>query len=81
MKIHEFTVYGGQTENAQGKQFWPDYIKLRLPRSVQLEIIKFLATSLQDDNMEEASINFIGQYVDHGEKDQEELFGPVDNAG
>ena len=81
MKLHEFTVYGGQTQGEDGNQLWPDYISVKLPRAIQLEIIKFLATSLQDEEMTEATINFIGEYKKNGEKDQFELFGPVDNAG
>ena len=75
MKTHEFTIYGGQSQNEQGGQEWPDFLSIKVPKSIQLEIIKFLATSLQDEKMEEATINVVGKIAATGEKTQQELFG------
>lgn len=80
MKIHEFTIYGGQKDE-EGRQHWPNFLSLKIPRSIQLEIIQFLAKSLQDEEMKEATINLVGSLEDKGERSQDELFGPVDNAG
>lgn len=76
MKMYEYTVYGGQTQDEDGKKLWPDYMSLQLPRGVQLEIIKFLATALQDEKMEVATLNFVGLLDMTGSKDQDELLAP-----
>ncbi len=77
MKMYEFSAYGGQTEDEDGKKLWPDFLSLQLPRGVQLEIIKFLANALQDENMEVATLNFVGLLDMTGSKDQDELLNPA----
>lgn len=80
MKIHEFTIYGAQKDE-NGRQYWPNFMSIKIPRTIQLEVIEFLVRSLRDEKMTEATLNIVGELEDKGEKSQDELFGPVDNAG
>lgn len=75
MKVNEFQVYGGQNQKDDGTVEWPDYMSVTIPRQIMLELIKFMASSLQDENMEGATINFVGQLSYRGEQSAEELFG------
>ncbi len=81
MKIHEFEIYGGQTQDDQGNQVWPDYVRVKVPRAVHVELIQFLVKSLSDPEMETSTINFVGELETTGEKTVEEMFGPTPNSG
>lgn len=77
MKIHEFEIYGGQTQDEEGNQEWPDYIRLKVPRSVHVQLIQFLTKALGDKEMEHSTVNFIGELQGKGEKTTAEMFGPT----
>lgn len=81
MKIHEFEIYGGQEKDDKGNNIWPDYVRVKIPRVVHAELIKFLVTSLNDPEMENSTINFVGELEQTGEKTVEEMFGPTPNEG
>lgn len=81
MKLHKFEMHGGRTISEEGNQEWPDYLGIKVPRNMHLEIIRFLVTSLEDEKMKYSTINLVGALEANGEKSVQELFGPTPVPG